>query len=87
MKRKTFEVNNIRTKVNSMLADSICSPDGRIGMLHVLETILHETGNYEGFRYLEVTEVPAGQLPGINGSAGNYDKAFENTDRTRVYYF
>lgn len=88
MKRKTFEVNTIKTKVNSMLADSVCSPDGRMGMLHVLETILHETGNYAGFRYLEVSEVPNGQLPGIHkdGPIYNSDREFSNTDPTRVEY-
>lgn len=51
--RKMFQVDALRTNVNSMLAGSTCSPAERIGMASVLESVLHDTGNYRGFRYLD----------------------------------
>jgi hypothetical protein len=90
MARKTFDVNQVVLKVNEMLAISTCSPEVRQGAMNVLETVLHETGNYRGFRYLLQGEVPAGELPGVNykdGQLCDMPERFENTDRTRAYYF
>tara|TARA_Y100001937_G_scaffold10992_1_gene13348 strand:+ start:151 stop:345 length:195 start_codon:yes stop_codon:yes gene_type:complete len=57
-------------------------------MIAVLENILHETGNYEGFGYLFYDEVPRGELPGIHPMAQGMTVAdrFANTDNTRVEY-
>lgn len=65
MARKTVDVDAIRIKTNDMLALSTCSPDVRQGMIAVLTEILHSTGNYRGFSYLEAHNVPDGELPGI----------------------
>ena len=90
---KTIKVEKIRTQINSMIAGSTCSPDGRQGMIQVLESILHESGNYNGFRYLLPDEVPAGELPGINRVDDHgltqtelYTARFQGTDPTRVQY-
>ena len=90
---KTIKVEKIRTQVNSMIQCSICSPDGRQGMIQALESILHESGNYNGFRYMLPDEVPAGHLPGINNNISDdvtHDELstarFNNTDPTRVQY-
>ena len=90
---KTIKVEKVRTQINSMIAGSTCSPDGRQGMIQVLESILHESGNYNGFRYLLSDEVPAGELPGMNNvdddglTHDELSKArFKDTDPTRVQY-
>lgn len=96
MARKTFEVNQLILQVNDMCKESTCSPDVRQGMMNLLENVLHETGNYRGFRYLLQDQVPAGEKPGVNYDVSengtmvphpDYEKRFANTDRTRVYYF
>lgn len=52
--RKTFEVAKFKASVNQRLAVSTCSPEERYAMASVLESVLHETGNYRGFGYLEI---------------------------------
>jgi hypothetical protein len=93
-RRKTINVDSITAQINDMIRLSTGTPQQRQGLLAAIETILHETGNYKGFRYLTQNEVPAGfHRPGINIShidgqhLENYDARFENTDRTRVAYF
>ena len=54
MSRKTIEVEFVKNRVNEMLANSTCSPKERRAMAIVLDIILHETGNYRGFRYLQL---------------------------------
>lgn len=52
-KRKTYKIETLIEKVNGMLMGS--APDegeARQGMATVLESVLHETGNYRGFSYL-----------------------------------
>lgn len=53
MGRKTFSVEALLRTVNAALAAPGSTPDGREGMSVMLEHVLHETGNYAGFRYLE----------------------------------
>ena len=90
---KTIKVEKIRTQINSMIARSTCSPDGRQGMIQVLESLLHESGHYNGFRYLLSDEIPAGELPGINNHISDdvthdelSEARFKDTDPTRVQY-
>jgi len=54
MPRKTIPVERVKELVNGMLersADDV-SPDSRLMVASLLETILMETGNYHGFGYL-----------------------------------
>jgi len=89
--RKTLKVGSLVNKINAMLKDSTCSPDVRNGMICVLEDALHETGNYEGFRYLDRNDLAEGVKPGVNfdekGMLLDYPMRFDNTDDTRRYYF
>ena len=91
MPRKTLNVDQLLKDVNESLAISTCSSETRQGMINVLENVLHATGNYRGFGYLDQTKVPTGELPGINTDANNeildYANRFANTDKTRVFYF
>lgn len=88
--KKTVKVENLRDTINDMLQNSTASRDVRRGMMAVLETVLHETGNYRGFRYLTEVEVPDGCLPGItpgdiiiNGVVQN--NKFPDDSRVRYY--
>ena len=94
--RKTANVADIVAQANVMLATSTCDPNIRQGTINLLESILHATGNYRGFRYLDADEVPDNEKPGIilgkdsNGAIVphlDYSERFKNTDYTRVKYF
>ena len=50
--RKTIDVNTLREHVNAFLAAEHTTPEGRLAVASLLETVLSETGNYEGFNYL-----------------------------------
>jgi hypothetical protein len=66
MSRKTYNITDLRDKVNSMIAHSrqnegkeigpyglTAGPTDRIALSILLESVLHETGNYKGFRHLD----------------------------------
>ena len=88
MARKTFNVAGFKELVNNTLATT---GEGemhyRYGIIDALEHVLHETGNYKGFRYLSKDEVPHGR-PGINLPVENHtmEERFNDTDLTRRYY-
>lgn len=95
-KRKTFKVQDLKVKVNYYLLNSSNKFNReRQGALNTLETLLHDTGNYQGFGYLTRGNMESsenGTSVGINTKADgwvekDYDKRFKNTDSTRVYYF
>ena len=87
-RRKTIEVSQLVAHVNESLRTSTDSPEVRLGMILLLDKVLFETGNYNGFRYLYEYEVPSGHRPGINATADfdAYDAKFKDTDKTRVNY-
>ena len=74
MKHKTFKVKDLVEQINSRLKNSTCSSEARFGMISVLESVLHETGNYHGFNYLET----------VWGSDGNAESF---GDESRRYYY
>lgn len=88
--RKTVEVEFLLETVNHFLKTSEDDKKAeRQGMINLLDTVLHKTGNYQGFRYLPQWEVP-GAYPGIwlDPETGLHDPAtcFENTDPTRAKF-
>lgn len=95
--RKTIQVEALKIKVNSMLNDSYGPATNmvRMGYINLLEDVLHETGNYKGFRYLYSNDMKdnkgENELPGVNfsdkGVLLDYPMRFENTDDTRRYYY
>ena len=89
--RKTFSVNELRIRVNTMLATSIGGTAGkhrREGMQNILEQILMDADQYRGFRYLSANEVPPGELPGIvRQENGQPVVPFESPDESRVEYY
>ena len=73
MARKTIKVEKVLDVVNEYLAASNSTPDGREGACGLLETLLFETGNYGGFRYLEQEHDQDGSLKTIGcGSRRRY---------------
>jgi len=65
MAKKTFSVDQLKNTVNRVLSVSITDRANREGIIAVLEYVLHQTGNYRGYRYLCHSEVPDGHFPGI----------------------
>ena len=56
MKRKTMNVNKFHEWANWLLSQpdsEYRTPEFRMGIATALEKILHETGNYHGFNFLE----------------------------------
>jgi hypothetical protein len=61
-KRKTIDVNKVKEIANSMLATKsnvdmfngkdVWPPEAREGVSRLLDAILHESGNYNGFNYV-----------------------------------
>jgi hypothetical protein len=89
--RKTINVDRVKELVNNVcLMSAKEKKDIRQGSMNILETILHETGNYRGFSYLSEADVKDGQ-PGVRHDATGallpYPERFENTDPTRVVYW
>lgn len=58
MARKTIEVGKILNMANTFLAAQNTRDDEREGVCALVEAILFETGNYQGFRYLEGSDYP-----------------------------
>lgn len=90
-KSKKVIVGNIISKINEVLAKSVCSKEQRQGMINATEMMLYEAGSFRGFRYLDSYEVPAGQLPGITkveDKAGVLQNSFDEalTDKTRIAF-
>ena len=54
-KRKTFEVETLKNQVNHYLAtkNPQITDDARLAVIALLETVLHETRNYNSFHYIK----------------------------------
>lgn len=89
-KRKTIDVEYIKTYVNYALHNSLDNyQDGREALQTLLECVLLKTGNYKGFGYLSkdyMEKSVAGTTVGINDAGLPVDKLFANTDPSRVKY-
>jgi hypothetical protein len=89
MARKTVNVDELKTRVNDMLANSTCSAEMRYGMCNVIELALMETGNYKGFGYLtaEMLGPDVNGLPGIHiDENGNVRRDLATDDSRRQYF-
>lgn len=54
--RKTVDVGTLLYRLNYFLKNDRGSVDEREVMCSFVEGILHDTGNYEGYRYLDARE-------------------------------
>ena len=87
MAKKTFNVNDFKTSINWKLANCILSDGALTELCLTLEDILHATGNYAGFRYLNDFEVPKDCRPGIrNTESSDNSKWFVDTCEYRRKY-
>ena len=92
MSKKTIQVEVLRNRINNTMKTDIGPHEGRQSLLCLLEDILHETGNYRGYRYLTEKEVLLNARPGIrttnlSGNELEYSDKFYCTDSTRVEYY
>jgi hypothetical protein len=79
---KTLKVKKLKETVNQMLSQGVMGLDYRMGAISLLESVLLDTGNYDGYRYLQEREVPVLQQPGIREGSD-----FNDTDPSRRYYY
>jgi hypothetical protein len=90
MARKTINVASLVESANEVLRGDFGNQSYRRGIIRMIEPILHDTGNYKGFRHLLINEIPIGNKPGINYLGDmphpNYKMRFANTDETRIQY-
>jgi len=86
-KRKTISVKDLVILANHALtgSGSMFTPEYRKGVCGLISTVLHTTGNYEGFRYLDAREVPPGEKPGIVYGLELNPNEFPDETR-RAYY-
>ena len=99
MRRKTAQVSELVKQLNSNLLNSdfqdLDRTEGvgfRQGICAAIEQILHSTGNYQGFKYIDKKDAIKPYAFGIDYSKLT-DKveeqvaAFEGADSTRRQYF
>jgi hypothetical protein len=55
--RKTIEVGTLLHRLNYFLANENTTAEEREVMCQFVEGILHDTGNYRGYRYLDTAEI------------------------------
>ena len=88
--RKTIDVEVVKEWANQQLELADMAGNNpkiyRHGIMNMIENVLMSTGNYKGFRYLGVDEVPEGCTPGVRRDR-DADNLFDNADNTRVRYF
>jgi len=87
--RKTINVQAVKNFVNEELKDNVMlDQKERYGMIRVLEMVLSNTKNYDGYVYLSEHDLRVGQTPGFwsNGGSSMFPARFENTDETRREY-
>ena len=80
-RRKTIKIAELIALVNTRNRISTCAPHMRKGWNMLLEEVLHEANVYCGYSYL--TDVPAGQLPGVTGEPGTF--TFPDESRRRYH--
>ena len=55
--RKTVEVGTLLHRVNYFLASKNTTAEEREVMCTFIEGVLHDTGNYRGYRYLDTDQI------------------------------
>ena len=69
MSRKTISVEKIKSKANNLLANPDVIMEEKLGVITMIESILHDTDNYNGFMYLELEEDGSAPRLGTDGWA------------------
>ena len=55
--RSTFDVARFKDMANAYFESKESTADGREAVASMLDVVLFDSGNYRGFRYLEVDDV------------------------------
>ena len=66
MSRKTISVEKVKSKANNLLANPDIIMEEKLGVITMIESILLETDNYNGFMYLKLEEDGSAPRPGTN---------------------
>jgi hypothetical protein len=85
-RKKTIQISALIDMVNERNRSIYGSREGRLARNYFLETILHETGNYEGFRYYSKDELPEGVLAGVIRNDENGERTFPDDSRVSYYH-
>ena len=85
MARQTLQIARAVEIANGMLRNSVVPPEERKAIIVLIETVLHETTNYRGFRYLTADEVPLGHKPGIARQSDGVSNVYPDESR-RAYF-
>lgn len=56
MSRKTISVEKVKSKANNLLSNPDIIMEEKLGVITMIESILHETDNYQGFMYLNLED-------------------------------
>ena len=83
MARKTISVAQLVNETNLRNKVSSCAPEIRQGWNHMLESILHDSGNYQGFGFYTQSDLAKDITPGIWRDGDR----FKDTDSTRIYFY
>lgn len=87
MKRKGFAtIELVVTKANQYFRVDTGSREGRKMLEVFVSSLLLESNNYRGFRYLHQEEVPEGHLPGIIFDASE-DRQHQYPDDSRISFY
>lgn len=86
-KRKTVKIAELKAHANKVFRES--QPEFSEGRKHIatfVEDLLHASGQYKGFNYLEAKDLQDGWKPGIVfDESPARDHVFP--DPTRIYYY
>jgi len=72
MARKTISVEKVREMANAFLANENTTADEREGVCALVESVLLETGNYQGFRYLDLKMDEDGNVECLGSGSRRY---------------
>ena len=61
-KRKTINVEFLKDKANTLLANPNLIMEEKLGIITMIEIILHQSNSYNGFMYLNLVDGIAPQL-------------------------
>lgn len=83
--RKTIMVSSIKSKVNSQLCCKDLTPEARMQLALLLESILCDTDNYEGFNYVGWALEGGCEKWHADGKPSD-NKPYLGDETRRVYY-
>ena len=92
MSRKTFNVEELKTLVNGVCLNTKDEDiDFRNGQIVILDHVLHSTGTYHGYNYLDAHDMESSR-DGTTVGVKEFDEVsarwnFEGTDDTRRVYY